>query len=92
MSAATRRQYLLNRPRKKRLKMLGYRRSLEVGDLVKSTMGPKGMNEILQCASALDNAATKILVNIPRVQDDKPGNGTTTFTTVLASFGSEHWF
>eukprot|EP00158_Paraphelidium_tribonemae_P002461 Partr_v1_DN25388_c0_g1_i1_m21983 putative t-complex protein 1 len=74
--------------------------AIAVGDLVKSTLGPKGMDKILQGSDGqvtvtndgatilksiyLDNAAAKVLVNISKVQDDEVGDGTTS-VTVLAS-------
>ncbi|KAJ5456332.1 hypothetical protein N7530_011606 [Penicillium desertorum] len=65
--------------------------AIAVGDLVKSTLGPKGMDKILQSAStgeilsiALDNAAAKVLVNISKVQDDEVGDGTTSVTVLAA--------
>ncbi|CAG8501878.1 6872_t:CDS:10 [Acaulospora colombiana] len=73
--------------------------AIAVGDLVKSTLGPKGM--ILQSSSngdvmvtndgatilkniALDNAAAKVLVNISKVQDDEVGDGTTSVCVLAA--------
>ncbi|KAL2072781.1 hypothetical protein VTL71DRAFT_12124 [Oculimacula yallundae] len=67
--------------------------AIAVGDLVKSTLGPKGMDKILQSGStgatilksiALDNAAAKVLVNISKVQDDEVGDGTTSVTVLAA--------
>ncbi|KAI3640491.1 hypothetical protein MIR68_001369 [Amoeboaphelidium protococcarum] len=74
--------------------------AIAVGDLVKSTLGPKGMDKIIQSSKGeimvtndgatilksiyLDNAAAKVLVNISKVQDDEVGDGTTS-VTVLAS-------
>ncbi|KAF8548365.1 GroEL equatorial domain-like protein [Imleria badia] len=55
--------------------------ALAVGDLVKSTPGPKSMNRILQSGSIGD---INILMNISKVQDDEVGDGTTT-VCVLAS-------
>ncbi|KAL8944520.1 MAG: hypothetical protein Q9216_000430 [Gyalolechia sp. 2 TL-2023] len=48
--------------------------AIAVGDLVKSTLGPK----------ALDNAAAKVLVNISKVQDDEVGDGTTSVAVLAA--------
>jgi len=74
--------------------------AVAVGDLIKSTLGPKGMDKILQNSNGeitvtndgatilksiyLDNAAAKVLVNLSKVQDDEVGDGTTS-VTVLAS-------
>lgn len=67
--------------------------ALALCDLVKTTLGPKGMDKILQSASGdiivtndgatilksinIDNAAAKILVDISKTQDDEIGDGTT---------------
>ncbi|GJD12329.1 T-complex protein 1 subunit beta [Galdieria sulphuraria] len=67
--------------------------ALALCDLVKTTLGPKGMDKILQSASgdiivtndgatilksvSIDNAAAKILVDISKTQDDEIGDGTT---------------
>ncbi|KAI3660923.1 hypothetical protein MP638_004699 [Amoeboaphelidium occidentale] len=74
--------------------------AIAVGDLIKSTLGPKGMDKILQSSNGqitvtndgatilksiyLDNPAAKVLVNLSKVQDDEVGDGTTS-VTVLAS-------
>lgn len=73
--------------------------AIAIGDLVKSTLGPKGMDKILQSSSGIqvtndgatilksigiDNPAAKILVDISKVQDDEVGDGTTS-VVVLAS-------
>jgi T-complex protein 1 subunit beta len=72
--------------------------ALALGDLVKSTLGPKGMNKIFQSGSTgkindgatilkaiqLDNAAAKILVKISKVQDNEVGDGTTSVTVLSA--------
>ena len=75
--------------------------ALALGDLVKSTLGPKGMNKVLQSGSSgdinvtndgatilkaiqLKNAATEILVDIPKVQDDEVGDGTTSVCVLAA--------
>eukprot|EP00834_Sanchytrium_tribonematis_P002925 NODE_101_length_19951_cov_0.932501.p2 type:complete len:522 gc:universal NODE_101_length_19951_cov_0.932501:13362-14927(+) len=70
-----------------------------IGDLIKSTLGPKGMDKILQSGSSMqvtndgatilksvmiDNPAAKLLVNLAQAQDDEVGDGTTS-VTVLAS-------
>ena len=68
--------------------------AMAVADLVKSTLGPKGMDKILQSQSGditvtndgatilrkltLDNPAAKILVDISKTQDEEVGDGTTT--------------
>lgn len=67
--------------------------ALAITDLVKTTLGPKGMDKILQSQGgdvqvtndgatilksiAIDNAAAKVLVDISKVQDDEVGDGTT---------------
>ena len=70
-----------------------------IGDLIKSTLGPKGMDKILQSGNnmqvtndgatilksvMIDNPAAKLLVNLSQAQDDEVGDGTTS-VTVLAS-------
>lgn len=72
--------------------------AIAIGDLVKSTLGPKGMDKILQGGDSIsvtndgatilksigiDNPAAKVLVDISRVQDDEVGDGTTS-VVVLA--------
>ena len=68
--------------------------AMAVADLVKSTLGPKGMDKILQSHTGditvtndgatilrkltLDNPAAKILVDISKTQDEEVGDGTTT--------------
>lgn len=67
--------------------------ALTITDLVKTTLGPKGMDKILQSAGGdvqvtndgatilksiqIDNAAAKVLVEVSKVQDDEVGDGTT---------------
>ncbi|CAN8065075.1 unnamed protein product [Agarophyton chilense] len=67
--------------------------ALAITDLVKTTLGPKGMDKILQSAGGdvqvtndgatilksiqIDNAAAKVLIEISKVQDDEVGDGTT---------------
>lgn len=67
--------------------------ALAISDLVKTTLGPKGMDKILQSAGGdvqvtndgatildsiqIDNAAAKILINVSKVQDNEVGDGTT---------------
>lgn len=67
--------------------------ALAITDLVKTTLGPKGMDKILQSAGgdvqvtndgatilksiSIDNAAAKVLVEVSKVQDDEVGDGTT---------------
>ena len=67
--------------------------ALAITDLVKTTLGPKGMDKILQSqggdvqvtndgatilnAISIDNAAAKVLVDISKVQDNEVGDGTT---------------
>lgn len=67
--------------------------ALAITDLVKTTLGPKGMDKILQSAGgdvqvtndgatilsniSIDNAAAKVLVDVSKVQDDEVGDGTT---------------
>ncbi|KAJ3313304.1 T-complex protein 1 subunit beta [Boothiomyces sp. JEL0838] len=65
--------------------------AIAVGDLVKSTLGPKGMNVMVTNdgatilkSIALDNAAAKVLVNISKVQDDEVGDGTTSVCVLAA--------
>ncbi|XP_076902999.1 T-complex protein 1 subunit beta-like [Bidens hawaiensis] len=68
---------------------------MAIADLVKTTLGPKGMDKILQSAGrghsvivtndgatilkslVIDNAASKVLIDISKVQDDEVGDGTT---------------
>ncbi|XP_046346306.1 T-complex protein 1 subunit beta-like [Haliotis rufescens] len=72
--------------------------AIAIGDLVKSTLGPKGMDKILQGSNSVevtndgatilraigvDNPAAKVLVDISKVQDDEVGDGTTS-VVVLA--------
>lgn len=67
--------------------------ALAITDLVKTTLGPKGMDKILQSPGgdvqvtndgatilnniSIDNAAAKVLVEVSKVQDDEVGDGTT---------------
>mmetsp|Transcript_9592 Transcript_9592/g.19619 ORF Transcript_9592/g.19619 Transcript_9592/m.19619 type:complete len:542 (-) Transcript_9592:3758-5383(-) len=67
--------------------------ALAITDLIKTTLGPKGMDKILQSQSGsimvtndgatilkslhIDNAAAKVLVEISKAQDDEVGDGTT---------------
>lgn len=67
--------------------------ALSITDLIKTTLGPKGMDKILQSAGGdvqvtndgatilssleIDNAAAKVLIDISKVQDDEVGDGTT---------------
>ena len=66
--------------------------AIAIGDLVKSTLGPKGMDKILQSGDGIqvtndgatilksigvDLPAAKVLVDISKVQDDEVGDGTT---------------
>lgn len=67
--------------------------ALTITDLVKTTLGPKGMDKILQSAGGdvqvtndgatilnsiqIDNAAAKVLIEVSKVQDDEVGDGTT---------------
>lgn len=71
-----------------------------IGDLVKSTLGPRGMDKILQSpggeiqvtndgatilgAIHIDNPAAKVLVNISKTQDDEVGDGTTSVCVLAA--------
>ncbi|KAI4788371.1 hypothetical protein KUCAC02_035898 [Chaenocephalus aceratus] len=48
--------------------------AIAIGDLVKSTLGPKGMDKIL----------LSWLVNMSKVQDDEVGDGTTSVTVLAA--------
>ena len=56
--------------------------ALAVSDLVKTTLGPKGMDKILQSIH-VDNPAAKVLIDISKVQDAEVGDGTTS-VVVLA--------
>lgn len=67
--------------------------ALAITDLIKTTLGPKGMDKILQSAGGdvqvtndgatilnsiqIDNAAAKVLIDVSKVQDDEVGDGTT---------------
>lgn len=67
--------------------------ALAITDLLKTTLGPKGMDKILLSASgdvqvtndgatildniSIDNPAAKVLVDISKVQDNEVGDGTT---------------
>jgi len=76
--------------------------AIAIADLVKTTLGPKGMDKILQALSEqsqgvsvtndgatilrsihVDNPASKVLVDIAKVQDEEVGDGTTS-VAVLA--------
>lgn len=75
--------------------------AIAIGDLVKSTLGPKGMDKILLShgrsagqvevtndgatilkSIGVDNPASKILVDMSKVQDDEVGDGTTSVTVL----------
>ncbi|XP_057179458.1 T-complex protein 1 subunit beta-like [Triplophysa rosa] len=73
--------------------------AIAIGDLVKSTLGPKGMDKILLGrgdvtvtndgatilkAIGVDNPAAKVLVDMSKVQDDEVGDGTTSVTVLAA--------
>ncbi|KAF7248434.1 hypothetical protein EG68_09843 [Paragonimus skrjabini miyazakii] len=74
--------------------------AIAIGDLIKSTLGPKGMDKMLLSSGdnvvvtndgatilksiGIDNPAAKILVEMSKVQDDEVGDGTTS-VTVLAT-------
>lgn len=67
--------------------------ALSITDLIKTTLGPKGMDKILQSAGGdvqvtndgatilgslqIDNPAAKVLIDVSKVQDDEVGDGTT---------------
>lgn len=67
--------------------------ALGITDLIKTTLGPKGMDKILQSAGGdvqvtndgatilgslqIDNPAAKVLIDVSKVQDDEVGDGTT---------------
>lgn len=67
--------------------------ALAITDLVKTTLGPKGMDKIIQSAGGdvqvtndgatilnklqIDNPAAKVLIDVSKVQDDEVGDGTT---------------
>ncbi|VDD83131.1 unnamed protein product [Mesocestoides corti] len=74
--------------------------AIAIGDLVKTTLGPKGMDKILLGSETfevtndgatilksigIDNPAAKILVEMSKVQDNEVGDGTTS----VAVFASE---
>eukprot|EP00961_Rhodomonas_salina_P162562 2189516-Rhodomonas_salina.1 len=79
--------------------------AMAVADLVKSTLGPKGMDKILQSQNGevtvtndgatilkrltLDNPAAKILVDISKTQDDEVGDGTTTVCILAGALLAE---
>jgi T-complex protein 1 subunit beta len=79
--------------------------AMAVSDLVKSTLGPKGMDKILQSQTGdvtvtndgatilrrltLDNPAAKILVDISKTQDEEVGDGTTTVCILAGSLLAE---
>ncbi|CAH8635062.1 unnamed protein product [Heterobilharzia americana] len=74
--------------------------AIAIGDLVKTTLGPKGMDKILLSSGdtvevtndgatilrsiGVDNPAAKILVEMSKVQDDEVGDGTTSVTVLAA--------
>ncbi|CAH8666939.1 unnamed protein product [Dicrocoelium dendriticum] len=74
--------------------------AIAIGDLIKTTLGPKGMDKILLSSGdtvvvtndgatilksiGVDNPAAKILVEMSKAQDDEVGDGTTS-VAVLAS-------
>nr|CAH8873026.1 unnamed protein product [Trichobilharzia regenti] len=74
--------------------------AIAIGDLVKTTLGPKGMDKILLSSDdnvevtndgatilksiGVDNPAAKILVEMSKVQDDQVGDGTTSVTVLAA--------
>ncbi|KAL3320275.1 T-complex protein 1 subunit beta [Cichlidogyrus casuarinus] len=74
--------------------------AIAIGDMIKSTLGPKGMDKILinegdtvQVTNdgatilrsvSVENPAAKVLIEMSKVQDDEVGDGTTS-VTVLAS-------
>jgi len=67
--------------------------AIAISDMVKTTLGPKGMDKILQSVSGdmkitndgatilksvmVENAAARVLIDISRVQDETIGDGTT---------------
>lgn len=67
--------------------------ALAITDLIKTTLGPKGMDKILQSAGgdvqvtndgatildhlSIDNPAAKVLIDVSKVQDNEVGDGTT---------------
>ncbi|VEL08260.1 unnamed protein product [Protopolystoma xenopodis] len=74
--------------------------AIAIGDLIKSTLGPKGMDKILFSMGdtnevtndgatilksiGVDNPAAKVLVDISKVQDDEVGDGTTSVAVFAA--------
>ncbi|KAJ1476641.1 chaperonin Cpn60/TCP-1 family, partial [Baffinella frigidus] len=79
--------------------------AMAVSDIVKSTLGPKGMDKILQSQNGditvtndgatilrrltLDNPAAKILVDISKTQDEEVGDGTTTVCILAGALLAE---
>ena len=79
--------------------------AMAVSDIVKSTLGPKGMDKILQSMNGditvtndgatilrrltLDNPAAKILVDISKTQDEEVGDGTTTVCILAGALLAE---
>nr|GEY74802.1 T-complex protein 1 subunit beta [Tanacetum cinerariifolium] len=75
-----------------RARMASFVGAMAMADLVKTTLGPKGMDKILQSIGRghsvsyeyhIDNPAAKVLIDISKVQDDEVGDGTTS-VVVLA--------
>uniref|UniRef100_A0A8C0PFJ5 T-complex protein 1 subunit beta n=1 Tax=Canis lupus familiaris TaxID=9615 RepID=A0A8C0PFJ5_CANLF len=71
-------------------------RAIAIGDLVKSTLGPKDASLMVTNDGAtilknigVDNPAAKVLVDMSRVQDDEVGDGTTSVTGSLG--GAAVW-
>merc|ERR1719165_20672 len=69
--------------------------ALAIADLVKSSLGPKGMDKILQSTgrgghvSVTNDGATilkSVLIDISKVQDDEVGDGTTSVCVLAGEF------
>jgi len=81
--------------KKENARMVVFAGAIAVADLIKSTLGPKGMDKILQPMGDrgevqvtndgatilrslyVDNAASKIIIDISKTQDEEVGDGTT---------------
>jgi len=79
--------------------------AIAISDLVKSTLGPKGMDKILKSQDGkinitndgatilksihVDNPSAKILIDISKTQDDEVGDGTTSVTVLTGELMRE---
>ena len=86
-------------------RMASFMGAYAICDLVKTTLGPKGMDKILQSMNGditvtndgatilrrltLDNPAAKILVDISKTQDEEVGDGTTTVCILAGALLAE---